>query len=424
MVRKNGWGLSRTLAVSLAMMPLIGFIRPARAQWTEWGGPDRNFKVQGQKLADSWPQEGPPELWSRKLGSGYSAVLVDDGRLYTMARNGTTESTFSLDAKSGEIVWEQGYHEVTHEKHIRQFGEGPLATPAIAGNRIFSVGVTGRLICRKKETGKEVWSHHLWDDFGGTFLGHGYSSSPFIYRDTVIVLNGGAGSSIIAFDQKDGAVVWKKHDFKNSYSVPRLISVDGEDQLLCFMAKGLFSVDPRDGSFLWSYDVENQWGHNISQPIFDDAENLVFLSTTYVGSRGLKLARDEGEWKVEEVWSTKKVQFYHVTSIDIGDYVYGSHGNGMGQISLFICINRKTGEIGWRGRGMGKSNTIHADDKFVLLDEDGKLALVKANPEKFEIISEVNVGGNPAWTVPTLASGVLYLRGSGKVTALDLRPQD
>ena len=55
--------------------------------WRKWGGPRGDFILDSSvELADSWPPDGPPLLWSRALGAGHSAILVGDGRLYTSYR--------------------------------------------------------------------------------------------------------------------------------------------------------------------------------------------------------------------------------------------------------------------------------------------------------------------------------------------------
>src|SRR5262245_29711763 len=87
--------------------------------WRQWGGPNRNFVVEASGLADSWPEGGPPLLWNRPLGTGHSAILAEDGRLYTMYRvgNGRTkggpfdaeESVVALDAATGKTLWEHKY---------------------------------------------------------------------------------------------------------------------------------------------------------------------------------------------------------------------------------------------------------------------------------------------------------------------------
>jgi outer membrane protein assembly factor BamB len=390
---------------------------PPAAEWTRWGGPHGDFTVEVAALASTWPAEGPKKLWTRELGDGYSAILAQDGRLYTHYRTGSQESVICMDAATGATVWEHRYDAEPAEGHVHQFGAGPRATPLIAGDRIYAIGVSGVMHALDKKTGKVAWKHDLWTEYAGTRLNHGYSSSPIEYKDMVIVLIGGENQSIAAFRKSDGTPVWKGLTFKNSYSTPRILNVDGEDQLVTFMSDHLIGVSPAKGTLLWKYPHVNQWEQNVNLPVMADGNHL-FLSSPETGSRGLKLSRKNGETVVEEVWSTKKIQFYHVNSVVRGEYVYGSTGT-MGP-AFFSAVNIKTGEIPWRERGFSKANCVMAGDRLILLDEDGQLALATATPEALTVHSKAQVLDKVAWTVPTLVGKTLYLRDKKQILALDL----
>ncbi|MFQ5428734.1 MAG: PQQ-binding-like beta-propeller repeat protein [Phycisphaerae bacterium] len=397
-------------------------VAPVRGGTAQWGGPKQDFKVKTSGLAERWPADGPPRLWSRDLGEGYSAILHDAGRLYTMYRRGEQDVAVAIDARTGKTLWEYAYDSPAHEKHVKVFNSGPRATPLLTGGRLYTIGCSGRMHCLDAKTGKVRWSHDLWKEYEATFLPHGYASSPFAYGKTIIVMVGGKGHAFVAFDQKSGAVIWEKQDFQNSYSTPKLVRVDGEPQLLCFMAKELAAINPASGELLWTYSISNQWNQNISLPILGK-DNRLFISVAQAGSRGLKLTRKGKKTKVEETWSNRKVRIHHNNAIRVGDYVYASSG-GMGRPGLFWAVNYKTGEVAWRQRGFAKANSLYADGQFIILDEDGELGIATATPELFEIHSRAHVlepkGQSRTWTVPTLVGTTLYLRDSVKIMALDL----
>ncbi len=383
--------------------------------WKQWGGPHQDFKAASTGLASSWPDDGPKRIWERELGDGYSAILVEDGRLYTMYRDGSEEAVVCLDAGTGETIWEQKYDHSPVESHVSQFGEGPRATPLISGNQIFTVGVAGLMHALDKKTGDVRWSHALWgEEFAGNKLQHGYSSSPIEYGKNVIVLVGGENNAIVAFNKKNGKVAWKSESFKNSYATPKIMNVAGEDQIVTFMASQLVGLDPKTGALKWSYDHANQFGQNISPPMMSDG-GVLFLSSPQAGARGLKIGKD-GE--VEEVWSTRKIQFYHVSTVKIGDYVYGSTGTRAP--AFMSAINIETGEIPWRERGFGKANTIFADDKLYILDEDGYLYMATATPEKLTVVAKTQIFDKVAWTVPTIVGKTMFVRDKTTIMALDL----
>ncbi len=403
------------LAITLPALVLAGEAQ----DWTQWGGPNRNFRAPAADIAERWPAEGPRRLWSRELGDGYSTILVEGDRLYTMYRAGDQEAVICLDAGTGETIWEQRYDHDPHENHITQFGIGPRATPLISGDRIYTIGVAGLMHSIDKANGEILWSQDLWgEDFGGNRLPHGYASSPVEYGNTVIVLVGAPDKSIVALDKKDGSVVWRSLSFANSYSTPEILEVAGQEQLITFMAKELIGVDPSNGELLWRYPLENQFEQNINPPTLVDGKYL-FLSSLQAGSRGLELTRGEdGKTQVEELWSTRKIQFYHVTSVADGDYVYGT--SGARSPAFMSAINVKTGEIPWRRRGFAKANTVYADGRVIVLDEDGKLYLTTATPEGMTIHSEAEILNRVAWTAPTIVGKTMYIRDKVNIMALDL----
>lgn len=426
----DGW--TRKIRVVGALIAAVALALPAAvygepteswtesANWTQWGGPRHDFYAPSEGIASEWAEGGPPPLWTRELGDGYSTILAEDGRLYTMYRPDDQEAVICLDADTGETIWEHRYDHDPAEGHVSQFGDGPRSTPLIAGDRLFTIGVAGKMHALSKSDGKVQWTHDLWgEEFGGSYLNHGYSSSPIAYKDKVIALVGGEGKSIVAFKQSDGSVAWQSGDFKNSYSTPRILEVDGQTQLVTFMASEAVGLDPDTGGVKWTYAIGNQFEQNINPPSLVDGQYL-FLSSTSVGARGLKLTNKGDKTEVEELWSTRKVQFYHVTSVRDGDYVYGC--SGARSPAFMAAVNVKTGEIPWRKRGFGKANAVWADGKMIVLDEDGKLYLTTPTPEDLTVHSEAQILDRVAWSTPTIVGKTLYVRDKSNIMALDLSP--
>jgi outer membrane protein assembly factor BamB len=209
--------------------------------------------VDSTGLAESWPAGGPRRLWSRELGEGHSSILVDADRLYTMYSKSNQEFVVSLDRATGRTVWEKGYAAPTTGLNLKVETlnvSGPHSTPVLAGNLLITVGVLGKLQAFEKQTGNVLWSHDLWREFGGTRTERGYTCSPLVYKNMVIVIVGGAGQSLMTFDLKTGAVVWKKLSFRLSFSTPTLINVDGQDQLIMTFADDVVGLDPNSGELL------------------------------------------------------------------------------------------------------------------------------------------------------------------------------
>ncbi len=391
----------------------------AQAQWPQFGGPNRDFTSPSTGLAIQWPDGGPKKLWSRKLGNGYSGIAVDGGTLYTMYRAGTDEFVIALDADTGKTKWEHRYSVPGVKKFDKSYGVAPRSTPLVLADRLVTLGITAQMRCLNKETGKVLWSHDLLKEYQASPLMWGYASSALAYKKSVIVPVGGDGHGVMAFDRNSGAVLWSKHDFRNAYSSPMMINVDGQEQLLVFMAPGVFGLDPANGDLLWSFPHVTSYGVNASQPVWGD-DGLLFISSDYgTGSRALRLTRSGEGTKVEEVWTQKKMRVHFGSVIRVGDLIYGSTG-GNGPV-FFAAVNAKTGEMAFRHRGLlAKAQLLFADGKLILLDEDGQLLIATPTHDGLTIHAKATLLDGVAWTAPSLVGKKLYLRDKKKIMALEL----
>ena len=392
--------------------------QPDGIPWLQWGGPHRNFQTEA-KLPDAWPAAGPKILWRRPLGEGYSSILVENGRLYTTYRNMSTEFVIAADANTGKTIWEYSYSAPFHNDAAEE-GNGPHATAAIAGDRIFTAGSSGKLHCLDKKTGKVLWEHDLWNLlYRGSELIYGYASSPLVYRDTIILPVGGDGHAMMSFRQSDGSTVWKKGDAGNAYSSAVLIQVDGLEQAVVMTRFHVVSFNPINGDVQWSREHKADYGLNIMTPLWG-AGNVLVVSASYgAGTTALELSRSGNQTNVKELWHSHTFYVKHVDMQRIGDVLYAASGDS-GPTPL-TAVDVTTGKILWRQRGYPEANLIYADGKVVILDQDGNLALARVSPEGLKVLSSVpSLLKNNAWTPPTLVGTRLYIRDRHEMMALDL----
>ena len=388
------------------------------SDWAQWGGPGRNFTSEAKRLATNWPATGPRRIWQRELGEGYSGIAAQGGTLFTMYRKGENEVVIALDASTGKTVWEYSYGAPFPAQYDMSNGPGPHATPLVNSNFVFTSGATGKLHCLDKKSGKVLWSHDLINEFHGTVRVNGYSCSPVAYKDKIVMMVGGQASSIVAFNQKDGSVVWKKHDFKNSTSSPILINVAGQDQLVAFMYGEVVGVDPNNGNLLWTHPHPVEFGLNTSTPVWS-SDNLLFISSGYDGgSRVIKLTRAGDKTTTEELWAHRLMRIHFSNAIRVGDVVYGSSGD-FGP-APFTAIDVKTGKVLWRNRTFPRASVLLAGGRFIILDEDGHLLLATPTAEGLTVTSKVALLSSQSWTVPSLAGTRLFLRDRKNIMALEL----
>lgn len=428
----------RLLAAAAVCYVLTVSAAVLAADWPQFGGPNRNFVVDSKGLAASWPESGPKQLWKRELGDGYSTILADDAALYTQYRVGEEEVTIALDKKSGKTLWEHK-HPSPHTSLMDQFGPGPHTTPLLVGDMLYTIGTNAVMHCYNKKDGKVVWSHDLPKEFGAPIPGRGYGNSPIAYKNMVIVAvdrereGQGEGSgggeaekkpekpaeaqSVVAFDQKTGKVAWKSLDYATSYASPILISFEGESQLVLLMEEDIVGVNPENGTQLWHAEVKPT-GANLSTPVWNGKDTLFCSSAYDSGSRALKLTKKDGKTSVEQLWYGRKMRVHHGNPILLGETVYGSSGD-FGP-AFFMAVNLADGEVLWRERGFKKANCVYADNKMIILDEDGVLALTSVSPGGFKVISQVKVGEPYAWATPTLVGTHLFVRDRKHIMAFDL----
>lgn len=431
--------MSRTGVAGLACAAVFVLGVPAWAQWAQFGGPNRDFKVNSKGLAEKWPEGGPKKIWERELGDGYSTIVVDEGMLYTMYRKGEEEFTVGLDAKTGKTVWENKHPSPVTEV-MNQFGPGPHTTPIVDGPFVFSIGTNGVLKAFEKKSGDVVWSHDMVKEYNAYVPDRGYGASPMIYKNALIVVVGrpaddedekpeegkpkkntaggiSEAQSVVAFNKVTGDPIWSSQDLPVGYASPILIKFDGTDQLVFVLSKDMIGLNAETGELLWQHALKPE-GANITSPVFDGKDTFFASSAYDSGSRAIKITKKDGKIVPEELWYSRKMRVHHGNAILLDDHVYGSSGD-FGP-AFFMAANLKTGETAWRERGFTKANCVYADGKLILLDEDGELALVTVDPNGMKILSQAKVLERYAWAAPTLVDKTLYLRDRKKIMALDL----
>ena len=379
-------------------------------------------------LANSWPAAGPKRLWTRALGEGHSAILVENGRLYTMyrplgllsaVRRSQEEVVTALDAASGKTIWEYRYASPTAGADFSQ-GAGPHATPLIAGNRLFAVGSRREFFALDKNTGKVLWSHDLIKDYGAPSIDRGMANSPLLYNNTILLPIGDRkGQALGAFNPETGALLWKGGDVKYAPASPMLITVDGQTQVVLFGGDRIAGMDPSNGKTLWSHPHKTDWGLNISTPIWSPADHLLIFSSAYgTGSRALELRQSGGATTVVEKWALGRVRAHIGSIIRIGDMAYMSSGD-FGP-SFLSAVNVKTGAMAWQDRAFARAQLLYADNKLIVLDEDGVLGLATVSAQGLKVLARAQILEHLAWTPPTLVGRTLYVRDRKTIAAYDL----
>ena len=418
------------LLLWVGLVLLVVEPRPARGQWPQWGGAERNFTANAAGLADKWPEGGPTRLWQRELGTGYSAIVSDGEQLYTMYRKelkDPNEYAIALNAKTGETVWEhQNPAKIEEDPDERWGGHGPNATPLLVADRLFTVGSRGVVHCFAKDDGKVLWRRDLQTEYGLPLAKTcGHCPSPIAYRDLVILamphirennsLTPGSTKdcTFIALAQGTGETVWKGLEFQLDFSSPILINFAGQDQLVQVTDNGLVALDPADGKLLWRHDTPG----TSATPIWNGNDLLFYVSTPSaqeMEGRVVKLTRQGERTVPQEVWSSRKIRLHLGSPALVGDMLVG------GSDRLLLGFDFATGKRKWLERGYEGASCIYADDKLIILDQDGNLTLASIKPKHLKVHGKCKISERYSLTVPTLVGKTLYVRDRKHIMALDL----
>jgi outer membrane protein assembly factor BamB len=296
-------------------------------------------------------------------------------------------------------------------------GDGPRGTPVIDGDRVYVEGGNGDLTCLDAATGKTVWHLNLSADFGGGRPGWGYSESPLIVDDKLIVTPGGGKGTVTALDKSNGKVVWRSEGVKQRahYASPVVAEIGGVKQIVQFARGSVFGVTLDGGKLLWEYSNANNGTANAATPII--YKDHVFASSGYGTGGGLaKIVADGDGFKTEEVYFNKSMANHHGGIVKFGDHMYGFGSGGL------ICMNYLTGEMAWRARSVGKGSLVAADGMLFLLGERYEVGLAEATPEGYEELGRFKIEshGRPSWAHPVVTGGRFYIRNQHSLTSYDV----
>jgi outer membrane protein assembly factor BamB len=382
--------------------------------WPAFRGPDRDGVIPGIMIATDWRATPPQLLWRRSVGPAWSSVIVIGDRLFTQEQRGEQETVVCYEASTGKEVW-------VHADAVRfegpPAGAGPRATPTFADGRLFTLGGTGILNCLDAATGARFWSHDVTADAPAKPPMWGYSSSPLVVDDQVIVFAGGEGDrNLLAYRADSGAPTWAAPASHDTYSSPQLATVGGQRQCLLLGDQGLTAVDPATGKVLWQHGwVQAGAPRSVQAHVLGTSQ--VVAGTLSGPGVGLVHVTSEGDqWKVAEVWSTLQMKPEFPDFVVHGGYAYGFDG------AILCCLDLATGKRRWKEGRYGRGQVMLLPEQALLLvtSEKGEVLLVAADPERHQELGRFRALAEKTWNHPVVARGRLYVRNAEEMACFAL----
>ena len=305
----------------------------------------------------------------------------------------------------------------THRDSARFFesnaGAGPRATPTLSNGRVYTFGATGILNALDARNGNVVWSRNVSSDTGTKIPFWGFSSSPLVIGDVVILA---ASGQLVAYNASDGNRRWLGPAGSGSYSSPQLVTIDGVAQVLLMSGAGVVSVGVADGKQLW----QHSWpGNSIVQPAMT-ADGDVLLTSQDSGTRRIAVAHNTSGWTVNERWTSNGLKPYFNDFVVHKGHAYGFDGR------ILSCIDLRDGQRKWKGGRYGNGQLVLLPDQDLLLvlSEEGELALVAATPDQFTEIAHSPAIEGKTWNHPVLVGDTLLVRNSEQMAAFRLSLAD
>ncbi len=388
-------------------LPSAPVAAETEADWPGFRGPDRDGIIRGVRIETDWSASPPVDLWRRPIGPGWSSFAVSGGLLYTQEQRGDDEIVSCYNVTTGKPVWR---HSDTARFWESQSGAGPRGTPTLSNGRVYTFGATGILNVLNAGDGSVVWSRNAATDTNTKVPIWGFSSSPLVVDDVVIVA---AAGSLIAYDLATGDPRWSNPTGGDCYSSPHLLSIDGVAQILLLNEAGATSVTPADGTLLW----EHPWpGHPIVQPALIANGDILISADEGSGVRRITVAHGPDGWTVEERWTSKRLKPYFNDSVIHNGHAYGFYG------PFLACIDVEDGTRKWKGRryGRGQFVLLADQDLLLVLSEKGELALVEAVPDQFTELARFPAIEGKTWNHPVLVGDVLLVRNAQEMAAFRL----
>jgi outer membrane protein assembly factor BamB len=441
---------------ALAVMPLL--LSPIGAQADDWPrflGPNANGTSSETNLIDSFPAEGPPLIWEKDIGTGYSAPSIRDGKLLLHHRLRNEEIVAAYQLPQGGQLWRYAYPSSFVDPY--GYNNGARCTPLLTSNRCFTFGAEGKLLCLDLQNGKPVWQRDTQKDWEIPEAFFGVGSTPLLEANLLIVMVGGQpNSGVVALDAATGKTIWESVGEKNwqgqpmigwpgdqlvdwkrfrfdkqaSYSSPVAATVNGVRQIFCLMRQGLVALNPTNGTVTANYWFRARVNESVNaiNPIV--IEDAVLISAAYYKVGAVLLEVLPNNKGFHPIWRNTNLEIHWTTPIYHDGYLYAFSGRNEPD-ARFRCVEYKTGNIRWdrderwqHGSDpatFGRGSAIMADGKLIVLGETGLLGLFRVNPDKPEELARFQVPQlkYPCWAAPVLSDKRLYLRSENKLLCLD-----
>jgi len=382
---------------------------------SQWRGEGRDGIYHETGLLKEWPNEGPQLLWAFEgLGEGHTSAAIANEKIYITGMTDDDLFLYVFDL-NGQLLIKK---EVGKEWDINY--NGPRSTINVNDGKLYIYNALGTLFCLDEKTLDEVWSIDLYAEYDGRPArgNSGVNESPLIVDEKIFISPGGEINNIVALNKNTGELIWTspaKGELPG-YCSPLYIDNYSTPMMVTSTENHIIALNINTGEMLWSFPQFNPHRIHPNTPLYRDG--MLLSSTGWGGSMTMLRLKDDGK-AVELVWKIDEPDNIMGGFIKIDNYFYTSGG----QNRYWYCVNWYTGEIQYKVRSISPCNVIFADGMLYCYSERGEMALVKPNPEEFELVSSFNItlGTDQHWAHTVIHRGVLYVRHGNALMAYKIK---
>lgn len=389
--------------------------------WPQWRGPHRDGQVAGPAWPERLGQGALQPLWRVPLDPSYSGPIVTRDRVFTTeTRDRRSEVVYALDRATGKERWRTDWSGAMSVPFFaRANGSWIRSTPAFDGECLYVAGMRDELVCLDATTGGVKWRVDFVAELDAPLPAFGFVCSPLVVDHAVYVQ---AGASVVKLDKATGRILWRALQDKggmngSAFSSPIVATLAGQRQLLVQTRSQLAGIDLATGNVFWTQAVPAFRGMNILTPVV--VGDAVFTSSYRNKAWLYRVSKSTNAYDVNTVWSSNATG-YMSTPVVIDGHAYLHLQN-----QRFTCINLESGERTWTSQPFGKYASLVAQgDRILALTSDGRVLLVQADAEAFELIDEVKISDNPTWAHLAVSGDELFVRELKALTAYRWAPAD
>ncbi len=378
-------------------------------EWTQWRGPARDGSVSAKNAPAAWP-EALKQIWRMEIGEGYSSPVVAGGHVFVHGRKDPDELVASINLADGKVLWQQKY-QATFQKnqYAVEMAKGPHATPLVAGNRLFTLGVTGILNAWDTATGKLLWTRDFSKSIDTSKLFCGTAASPLIVDGRLVVQIGSdvQGGQVLALNPTTGATEWEWRGSGPGYASPVMIDLSGSKQIVSMTEGSIFGLDGKTGKELWSVPFPDEWHENIATPLWTGTH--LIISGTRQGTHAYVLKQTGGKWEATEAWKNPNIAMYMSSPVYGDGLIYGHSSKKKGQ---FFALDAKTGVVRWttEGREGEHASLLLTPQHVVFLTNGADLIVVKRDTPAFAVERRYEVAEASTFATPVLLGSNILVR--------------